>query len=372
MVDRAVQTITNGSGENVNTANKLISVIIPVYNAEKTIRRCIDSLLSQTYRIFEVILVDDGSSDRSGEICDEAAGQIQVAGTNAFLSQNRFDHSDADVTEIGAVAAQERGALDIRIRVVHTPNGGVSRARNTGIKLADGQYITFVDADDTVSPDYLTRLIEAAKDPDVIMVSMTDAMQEEQPVSGYRYLEYGLFRADSHVWGKLYRQEDVTKMLGDNWFPDGLTIGEDMLMLLGIALKTGAEHGIRVIGTGSYNYAMNEEGAMLTQFRPSYMDQIRCWDMAEDMLRPYQGKISDYIYTRLAVIQIMAAFLVAGKMAVSGIISDEHLDLVRKAVKHGLKRNGAFAGLETGYKIKTILFGLSPHLYFRLYGRWKK
>jgi glycosyltransferase involved in cell wall biosynthesis len=99
-----------------------ISVISPVYNVAPYIRKCIESLLSQTYSNFELILVDDGSTDESGTICDEYA------------------------------------AKDYRIRVIHQANQGVSAARNRGIELAKGIYIAFVDADDKVEPNYLAVL----------------------------------------------------------------------------------------------------------------------------------------------------------------------------------------------------------------------
>lgn len=102
---------------------KMVSVIVPVYKAEKFIAKCIESILSQTYKNLELILVDDGSPDRSGEICDEYA------------------------------------AKDDRIRVVHTVNQGPSCARNTGIDHAKGEYLVFVDSDDWVSPVYIQNLI---------------------------------------------------------------------------------------------------------------------------------------------------------------------------------------------------------------------
>ena len=92
----------------------MISVIIPVFNAEKYLRRCLDSVLSQTYENLEVILVDDGSTDNSGSICEEYA------------------------------------VIDKRVRVFHQVNAGVSSARNQGISLVSGEYLTFLDADDYI------------------------------------------------------------------------------------------------------------------------------------------------------------------------------------------------------------------------------
>ena len=91
-----------------------VSIIIPIYNSEQYLGKCIDSVLKQTFTDFELLLINDGSTDSSGKICDEYA------------------------------------LKDARVRVFHKENGGVSAARNTGIKAAKGKYVTFVDADDTL------------------------------------------------------------------------------------------------------------------------------------------------------------------------------------------------------------------------------
>lgn len=100
----------------------LISVIIPVYNVEKYLKRCVDSVIQQTYPRLDIVLVDDGSKDKSGYICEEYKEK------------------------------------DSRIRVVHKENGGLSDARNAGIDIAEGRYITFIDSDDYVATDYVEFL----------------------------------------------------------------------------------------------------------------------------------------------------------------------------------------------------------------------
>ena len=114
--------------------NPAISIIIPVYNAENYLRRCIDSVLSQSFTDFELILVDDGSKDKSPQICDEYASQ------------------------------------DTRVRVIHKANGGVSAARNDGLDIAKGEYITFIDSDDWVERDYLSTLSNY-RDYDIVFFS---------------------------------------------------------------------------------------------------------------------------------------------------------------------------------------------------------
>ena len=102
----------------------LVSIIVPVYNVEKYLQDCLESLARQNYPALEIILIDDGSTDSSGKMCDEFAQK------------------------------------DPRFKVVHQANGGLSNARNHGIQLAQGEYLTFVDSDDTVATDYVTFLYE--------------------------------------------------------------------------------------------------------------------------------------------------------------------------------------------------------------------
>lgn len=114
-------------------ANEKVTVIVPVYNVEKYLRQCLDSIVNQSYRNLEIILVDDGSPDNCGAICDEYA------------------------------------AKDSRIRVIHQENGGLSAARNAGLDIATGEYIAFVDSDDWVSDVFIETMVSAAEPNSVVM-----------------------------------------------------------------------------------------------------------------------------------------------------------------------------------------------------------
>ena len=133
--------------------NPKISVIVPVYNAEKYLRRCIDSILAQTFTDFELLLIDDGSTDSSGKICDEYAKK------------------------------------DRRIRVFHKENGGVSSARNVGLSHLRGNWVYFVDSDDYLSPQHLQNYVNYL-DADIIYQGyrlfdeMTDATILEKKANG--------------------------------------------------------------------------------------------------------------------------------------------------------------------------------------------
>ena len=117
-----------------------ISVIVPVYKAEKFLSACIESILNQTYHDFEVILVDDGSPDSSGQICEEYAKK------------------------------------DSRIKVIHQKNAGVAASRNVGLDIAVGEYITFVDSDDYIQFQMYEKMLKCALDNDCDFV-MCDCMK---------------------------------------------------------------------------------------------------------------------------------------------------------------------------------------------------
>ena len=135
---------------------KLVSIIVPVYNVENYVSECIESLLNQSYKNLEIILVDDGSADSSGEICDEYAQK------------------------------------DDRIKVVHKINGGLSEARNTGINMARGQYYLFVDGDDFLADDAVLRLVESVYNAscDIAVCNMIRYFENNKTEVFYKPSEY--------------------------------------------------------------------------------------------------------------------------------------------------------------------------------------
>ena len=110
--------------------DSLISVIVPIYNVEKYLQKCVDSIINQTYKNLEIILVDDGSPDNCPKMCDDYAEK------------------------------------DSRIKVVHKENGGLSDARNVGMEVATGEYVSFIDSDDYISLDFYETLLETIVDND--------------------------------------------------------------------------------------------------------------------------------------------------------------------------------------------------------------
>ncbi len=166
----------------------MISVIVPVYNAGKYLHRCIDSILRQTYPDFELLLIDDGSKDNSGPICDESAQK------------------------------------DSRVRVFHQENKGVIAARSVGIRNAKGDYIYFVDADDSILPDTLnTMLPYMTPEVDVVIFESKDDCVYSNVEYANALLKFNYWV----VWGKLFRRELFDDFVMD--IPRYFRVGEDFL-----------------------------------------------------------------------------------------------------------------------------------------------
>lgn len=177
----------------------IISVIVPVYNVEKFICRCIDSILAQTFTDWELILIDDGSKDASGRICDEYAAKVE------------------------------------RIRVFHKENGGVSSARNLGLDHARGEWITFIDSDDYIEENFL-KSFEGNLDADLIIGSAVSLDNEKGTFEVVSSPSEGLYIFPSTIssslfsksifhspWGKLFRKECI----GNLRFDTKMKTGED-------------------------------------------------------------------------------------------------------------------------------------------------
>ncbi|MDY5570330.1 MAG: glycosyltransferase [Candidatus Cryptobacteroides sp.] len=210
-------------------SNPKISVIIPVYNAESTLRRCVDSVLVQTFTDFECLLIDDGSKDRSGEICDEYARK------------------------------------DSRVKVFHKENGGVSSARNVGLDNARGEWITFVDSDDWIDVHSIMNY-QIAVDNDVDMVIQGYVIENASSENSYFGIDYTGTVSDvithldkdnylGFVWNKLFNHNLlVTSSLK---FDETMSFQEDFLYSLDYMTLC---RRIRSISFSGYHYYMPDWG----------------------------------------------------------------------------------------------------------------
>lgn len=186
----------------MSCGNPVVSVIVPIYNAEKYLERCVDSIINQTYNNLEIILVDDGSKDKSGEICD------------------RYAESDS------------------RVRVIHKQNGGICSARNAGLRAAEGDFISFMDNDDRISErfvEYLLGLIDK-HDADIAIggkyfeyesgkLRSDNWFEGEMVSNGPEEAICGMFDMTyEYVWGRLIKKE-IAKQV---YFDENLLLGEDI------------------------------------------------------------------------------------------------------------------------------------------------
>ena len=212
--------------------NKLISIIIPVYNVRKYIKQCITSVISQTYTNIEIILVDDESPDECGKICDEYA------------------------------------VKDDRIVVIHQKNKGVSQSRNNAIKISKGEYITFIDSDDFVEKNYIEELYKLVEknNADIAMIGNDEIIDDkirnnkEKIVGNFNSFEFlsemlQEKKITAVCWGKMYKKnlfQDERKCFDDN-----IKIAEDLKMNMSII----EECSLISVDTSKklYHYRINED-----------------------------------------------------------------------------------------------------------------
>lgn len=354
----------------------LISVIVPFYNAELYLADCLESLIRQTHRELEILVVDDGSTDGSAALCAELMKK------------------------------------DSRIRLLRKENGGVSSARNLGLDEARGEYVAFVDADDWVLTDMLeTQLIQLTREGGDMILGGYLAVGEKERESWRKtcreekgdgeqeirtaghaaetsadsgaaaqacapclamdakgYVNDFLLQSSSRCWSILFRRDTI----GETRFPEGLSIGEDLLFMARLMPRLNR---VLVTGACGYCYFINEAGAMLKEFRPSYMDQITCWELAERELAGFGEKAQEKV--RLCLFQ--AALLVAGKLAQidPAVVRQKYGACLERCVRAAaeawreLGRTGR-KRLSRGYRLKGQIFLHMPSGYLRLYHIWKR
>lgn len=265
----------------------MVSIIVPAYNCIKSLEYCVHSILCQIYSDFQLILVDDGSTDGSSELCDKLAAE------------------------------------DKRIRVIHKPNGGVSSARNAGIDVANGEYITFCDSDDYMEPDYLEILDQTAKaNPDCGHIwccfQTVTGYQKEAAVPNYlsaeSVLHYTLkdYMTLHEMWldtgpcNKLYTAK-IIKEAGLH-FSEDLSLGEDWLFNLAY-IDASENDRIAVITKPLYNYVRGNEESLDSKYRCDLLEiyrrlnaaclsRLQKWDVSEEQMEKFYNSLF-YLYEKV-------------------------------------------------------------------------
>ena len=231
----------------------LVSVIVPVYNVEEYLKECIDSIVGQTYRHLEIILVDDGSSDQCGKICDEYS------------------------------------MIDNRIRVIHQPNRGLSAARNAGLEVARGEYVSFIDSDDYLDRQFIAKLLEAFDDHPEVGITACMYYRKEQDKITFNHaswrMDYPVIHSYEHccedailgklpvvVWNKLYRVSLIEKLR----FREGRIV-EDVLYMYDLSLEVKRQQlSLLQLPDCLYYYRIRKGSICNNSDVPVLPDSIRC------------------------------------------------------------------------------------------------
>lgn len=262
--------------------NELISVVIPVYNTESYLQKCVESVVNQTYRNLEILLVDDGSKEPAATLCDELA------------------------------------KTDVRIKVIHKPNGGISSARNTGLKCAEGQYIGFVDSDDFLAPNAYEYLYSCLKkchsaiscmrlqhvDENYNLINVIHESMKTTSCSSEVFLrEMCCKRKSESVCNKLFSID----LLKDTYFCEG-RVNEDFLFLCKVMNNSFTVSEINYAG---YYYYDRQGSISRSGLSRSLMDSIRnpFWLMQQDDTKRYDHYYATYAMLQLRAICLMMPYL---------------------------------------------------------------
>ncbi len=247
-----------------NAADPLVSVIIPVYNVLPYLREALDSVINQSYRNLEILIVDDGSTDGSGAVCDE------------YL-------------------------YDPRVRVIHQENRGLSGARNTALELMTGEFVAFLDSDDAMRPDMIRQMVQAAEREGVdVVICGFDRIKTEGPLAGAEVLEIRcpptamLSPAEAlnhlmtgelthNAWGKLYR----SYLWKGVRFPEG-HVYEDVHTTCRTLEKSSR---IQLLSERLYLYRIRSGSIIRTHTLKNYQDLMFAHRVHEDFVNRRRGEV---------------------------------------------------------------------------------
>ena len=318
----------------------MISVIIPVYNEEKYLSRCIDSVVNQTYTDIEVLLVDDASEDNSGAICDEYAKK------------------------------------DARIQVIHKEHSGISDTRNQGLERASGEFISFVDSDDYIAPDMLEVLhhLIIRYDSDISCCACYDVFENHQVTHHLEENEFCCDRVKAFEFilrgmglpslcNKLFKRS----IIGDIRFPHG-KVYEDCFFTPEVLCRI---HRLAVTTKPLYFYNRRSNSITTKPFRQRDLDVIEAYNKCYSMVRESCPEALCYAKFRLAY----AYFAVLDKMLCLGNYKElpEYPEVVKYLKKHtfsilcdsgfGWPRKVAALALLVNVKLYRSIFFAKQKIY---------
>lgn len=288
---------------------KKISVIVPVYNIDSYLQRMLDSLIRQSYTDLEIILIDDGSLDNSGKICDEYA------------------------------------AMDSRIRVVHKDNEGVSVARNLGLELSSGDYIGFVDSDDVIDENMYKKLYDnmVINDCDISVcdyITFSDKVNFEYRDNIKIYSREQALRdiitdgaITNFLWNKLFKKSLFNKVR----FPKG-KIYEDLYVMPKLIMSSKK---VCYDNSKLYGYFKRNNSYVNTYNDQKNNNYLSFCDECYEYLSKYNFLEEDLVKYRC--FYIYSAFLQAAKSKCKNIFKDEYMDSYYKLFKQSFKINNNYS-----------------------------
>ena len=313
--------------------NPLVSIIIPVFNAEKYLRRCLNSIINQTYQNFEIILVDDESTDGSGEICDSFA------------------------------------VRDSRIKVIHIPNGGASLARKKGLDLSKGKYITFVDSDDWVSPFYVSTLFHMIDEYGVNVsacgvkrVKQEDDIDEDlgsvnTQILSFEKLMPRFFKYEFWgFWGKIYVKSCLDNLL----FPKA-TLSEDYYVMTQLFNK---ERQMAITDAPLYYYEYHDNSLSHQKLSMRAFEEFENVKAVYDYVCLNMPQYKDYAFSNVIETAVKLNFL-------KGHDKEDYFEEQFSVINKFLKKNriNVLYNSELPKNVKLLALGMSfyPSLSVSLY-----
>ncbi len=311
----------------------LISVIVPVYNVEDYLEKSVKSILAQTYDNLEIILVDDGSTDSSGSLCDAYAEK------------------------------------DSRIKVIHKENGGVSSARNAGLDAARGELVGFVDSDDTALPNMFERLLQNMKDTgsDISICNIFYCGAQEgdgaKDTGEEKFMTFSAEDAISamlmrkHFTSSVYNKLFSADLLCDVRFEESIHIGEDLLF----CTKAIAKSKKLCLRSGRYyNYYVRASGAMRSIVGEKHTTVYTAHLMISDYLRERGlGHLTKFVDTSI----IMTSMKLLRRIYIGKDIQKKYCNFFKTCLKKHLNKE-SFALLTKGVKFRALIVAVSWRLYF--------
>lgn len=312
---------------------KMISVIVPIYNKEKYLKSCINSIINQTYKDLEILLIDDGSTDDSFQIC------------------------------------KNYQQLDQRIRVISKENGGVSSARNLGLENCKGSYFAFIDPDDYVNENYFFKLLNCIKenDADIAYCYAIDSDEKSgetvtASTNSGKCLQlskenYDWCSPDAHkvAWGALYRKDKLKEIR----FDEDLTIAEDTLYFAR-CIQAGCK--IVCLDEALYHYVNHAESLTNKAYSGKNKTELIAWDRICSLFRDNKNTFltakSEYAQT-------------CKKIAKKYYLNENYTKIENKFIRKKYRKNApyllkyAFAKKKMGLAAKTIFSALFWNVWLK-------